>query len=275
MSKSRPDIWLPLYVGDYLADTQHLSAEQHGAYLLLLMHQWKTGGLPSESGTLARIARVPEGAWSTAWNVLRRFFEQKEDGNLIQPRLERERTVWSAKKAASVAKARHAAEVKHQRERESHAPSTASSTPQALLGRCPSPSPKDLKDSRQNSNFDGEAAGKEEKRSANTVDREAVRRVFVYYLEKLGKSARQYELTEKRMNKGVAALTACRKRFGSGPGAEEALGAAVDGLLANKWLMGANPSGKKYTDWETYVVKDVETMEKRWEDGGFNADVHA
>lgn len=58
--------WMPLYVGDYLADTGHLSTTQHGAYLLLIMHYWRTGGLPNEDRQLAKITKLPLKIWTEA-----------------------------------------------------------------------------------------------------------------------------------------------------------------------------------------------------------------
>lgn len=54
---SRP--FMQLYVADYLGDTMHLSCEQHGGYMLLLMTMWQNGGtLPNDHKKLARICRV-------------------------------------------------------------------------------------------------------------------------------------------------------------------------------------------------------------------------
>lgn len=69
-------IWMPFYVGDYLADTGHLSTEEHGAYLLLIFHYWQQKFLPEDEGQLARIAKVSPHKWRQIKIVLQPFFER-------------------------------------------------------------------------------------------------------------------------------------------------------------------------------------------------------
>lgn len=67
--------YMPLYVADYLGDTQHLSAEQHGAYLLLLMALWRAGGrLPNDAVKLARIVRLSPSKWARIAGDVMAFF---------------------------------------------------------------------------------------------------------------------------------------------------------------------------------------------------------
>lgn len=71
---SRP--WMPFYVGDYLADTKHLSTQEHGAYMLLIFHYWQTGSLPADDPRLARIAGLAPKEWAGSRATLASFFEE-------------------------------------------------------------------------------------------------------------------------------------------------------------------------------------------------------
>lgn len=55
--------YMKLFLGDYTRDTGHLTCMQHGAYLLLMIHYWATGGLPDDDQLLANITRMRIEDW--------------------------------------------------------------------------------------------------------------------------------------------------------------------------------------------------------------------
>lgn len=65
---------MPLYIGDYLADTTHLTCEQSGAYLHLLMHCWRVGPPHDNDLALAQITRLPEKKWKAHRPIIAAFF---------------------------------------------------------------------------------------------------------------------------------------------------------------------------------------------------------
>jgi len=88
---SRTDAWMPLYIGDYLADTMHLNAQEHGAYLLLLMHYWRNGPLLDDDKVLAGICRTSKTTWERHIATAVRAFFVHENGRLHQKRMDVER----------------------------------------------------------------------------------------------------------------------------------------------------------------------------------------
>lgn len=66
---------MPLYVGDYLKDTMHLSPEQHGVYDLLIMNYWIRGeALPDNDDYLARVSKSSLETWHSHRSVIGSFF---------------------------------------------------------------------------------------------------------------------------------------------------------------------------------------------------------
>ena len=87
---------MPLFVGDYLADTTHLTCTEHGAYMLLLMSMWRSGGaLPNDHAKLSRFARCTPGQWARISETILAFFDIA-DGVISHGRLSREMTKHSA-----------------------------------------------------------------------------------------------------------------------------------------------------------------------------------
>ena len=137
---AKTSIWMPLYIGDYMADTMHLTCDQHGAYLLLMMAYWRKGGpLPSNDASLSAICRLSLDAWSIHKAVLKEFFDTSKEGVWVHGRIEKELSDSIEKKEKAAEKARKAAEERWRLERIKS--ENATSIEQALLDSCPSPSP--------------------------------------------------------------------------------------------------------------------------------------
>ena len=81
---------MPLYIGDYLSDTMHLTTEQHGAYLLLLMAYWKNCG-PLPVDRLQSIVKLNGNEWKNAQALLREYFDTTSmHGKWVHHRADRE-----------------------------------------------------------------------------------------------------------------------------------------------------------------------------------------
>lgn len=77
---------LPLFTDSYIADTKHLTTEEHGAYLQLLMYAWRTKGcrLQNDDKFLARTLGVSMAKWlrlkpsvMAFWTLVGGFWTQK------------------------------------------------------------------------------------------------------------------------------------------------------------------------------------------------------
>ncbi len=83
---------LSLWTDAYIADTQHLTNEEHGVYLRLLMFAWRSKecGLPNDDRRLALMVGVGAKKWAALKSVVMSFWTLK-DGLWTQKRLTAER----------------------------------------------------------------------------------------------------------------------------------------------------------------------------------------
>lgn len=93
--------WFPLWVADFQAGTVHLTPEEVGVYLRLLMWQWDQGKLPDD---LARLERITQASPEVISEVVAQFFPAGRNRKLDRVREEQyqraERRTGAARKAA-------------------------------------------------------------------------------------------------------------------------------------------------------------------------------
>jgi uncharacterized protein YdaU (DUF1376 family) len=134
---TKVDIWMPLYIADYLSATSRLTTEQHGAYLLLIMDYWKNGAPPDNNQILAQITKLSPDAWSNARTMLQPFFEVM-DGLWVQHRIEAEMVKAQHNKQVNVKRGKAGAEA---RWKDKNAPSIDEAYSEVCSADSTSPSP--------------------------------------------------------------------------------------------------------------------------------------
>lgn len=99
---------LPLFTDAYIGDTRHLTLEEHGAYLLLLMIAWRSPDcrLPNDDKRLATMLGISLKKWLALRPALTGpSMFREENGHLLQNRLTKERNYVTRQSAQQRAKA--------------------------------------------------------------------------------------------------------------------------------------------------------------------------
>lgn len=139
---------MSFHIGDYLKDTKHLNAAEHGAYVLLIMHYWANGSLPSDERQLAQIACMKASEWRKARPTLHALF--KNDQNWKHKRIEKEIADAEKKYQQKVEAGKKSAEKRKTSEnpRPTDVPTEAPRTAQQPITDNPNPNQVDDDDAR-------------------------------------------------------------------------------------------------------------------------------
>lgn len=144
MTDPKTDVWMPLWIGAYLADTMKLTTVQHGAYFLLLMAYWRERApLKDDDDELRSITKTERAEWKRMRPVLSPFFKVGE-GVWWHKRVEEEMAKADERSSKARAKAQKGADARW-KDRPADATGDAPSMPQAKPedkpNQCPPPSP--------------------------------------------------------------------------------------------------------------------------------------
>jgi uncharacterized protein YdaU (DUF1376 family) len=101
---------MPLYIGDFLADTMHLGATERGIYISLIIHCWQHGSIPRDKRKLARIAACDSRLWWQYRRTVLQFFDVVDASTMQHRRVNTElhRYAELSNKRKAAAKHMHA-----------------------------------------------------------------------------------------------------------------------------------------------------------------------
>lgn len=99
---------MPFYVGDFLADTMHLSAIETGIYVRLLLHCWQHKTIPTDNKKLSLIAHCDPRLWHQYRETVLAFFDIVDASTMqhkrVSAELHRSEEISSKRKAAALQK---------------------------------------------------------------------------------------------------------------------------------------------------------------------------
>ncbi len=178
MTDPKTDVWMPLWIGAYLADTMKLTTVQHGAYFLLLMAYWRERApLKDDDDELRSITKTERAEWRRMRPVLSPFFKVGE-GVWWHKRVEEEMSKADNRSKAAKEKAQKGADARWKdkdKDASSDAPSIPQAKPDDVPRQCPPPSPSSLRS--ENLDPTGLVASADADAPANTVVKMPDRRI--------------------------------------------------------------------------------------------------
>jgi uncharacterized protein YdaU (DUF1376 family) len=229
--------YMQLYVADYLADTMHLTTEEHGAYLLLIMNYWQTGK-PIPKNRLSKIARMDNDRWTTVEVSLSEFFNDTGT-EWVHDRIERDLEAVKDAQEQRVRAGRASAEARKRSKQEGNKRkgNDRSTTVDDSLQRDGNEKPTN-KDTDTDTEVDTDTEGKKHTSRDSSLSG-AVNEVFSYWCTAMGKNSLT-KLTKDRRGKIEA-------RLKEGYNVDH-IKQAIDGCTRSPHHMGTNDAGTVYDD---------------------------
>ncbi|WP_020409845.1 conserved phage C-terminal domain-containing protein [Hahella ganghwensis] len=192
----KPDVFMPFFIGDYLAATSRLTTEQHGAYLLLIFDYWMNGPLPDNDQVLANICKMSPEKWESNKECLKHFFSIHE-GTLKHARVDEEREKATQRMEKSRAKAAKAAAARWKNDQKSNKNSSSDATSNA-------PSIQEAMPQQCHSHSHSHSSIKENKRhspaEAEPIPSDDSKRVIDHLNQSTGRSFRTSKASLKFIN---------------------------------------------------------------------------